>query len=179
MNPIDQYSTIQPLVKLDIDNAISKYADARQFDVAAIPAHTHTGTDTAIIDFTNLDNISRYVLYRILAPTTSCATGTSVGGSFTMPFGGYLASVGATVDTAGTTSTMTINVLKNAVTVLLGDIYIDSASKTSRNSTTAVILDSSKKNFLVGDIFTFNVDTVHTTPALGLTIFMKVIDVTP
>jgi hypothetical protein len=177
MNPLDQYSVLQPLVQKDIDNSIEKYASDRKYDVAQIPAHTHTGVESNKVDFENLDSRSRYILYRVIDKVTSLTTGTSVGGSIIMPFNGFLVDVGATVDTAGSTGTMTINVLNNGVSVLLKDIYIDSGAKTSRTSTTDVIIDSSKKNFIVGDIFTFNVDTVQGTPALGLTYFLKVIEV--
>lgn len=114
--------------------------------------------------------IIRYILYRVLAPTTTEATGTTVGGDLVMPFTGTLTSVGATVDTAGTTGTTQLDINKNTTTILSTKITIDSTEKTSRTAATPSVI--SVPTFVTGDIFTFDVDTVQTTPALGLTFFL-------
>ena len=102
-----------------------------------------------------------------------------------MPFQGYVTSVGATVDTAGTTGTTTVDINLTTIapaatsSILLTKITIDSTENSSRTAATPSVLDSSKVNFSTGDIFTFDVDAVSTTPAKGLTIFMNVVEMTP
>lgn len=149
-----------------------------QFNQSPIAAHTHNGSDSLPVNFSSLTNRTRYVLYRILDPTTDTATGTSIGGDFVMPFGGYVTAVGATVDTAGTTNKTTVDVLKNGTSVLSTKITIDSGSKTSRDASVPSILGS-VVSFDAGDIYTFNIDTVSATPAKGLTVFMNVVQTTP
>ncbi|TXG77194.1 hypothetical protein E6Q11_03175 [Candidatus Dojkabacteria bacterium] len=175
MEPLDVYSQIQPLVKNEINNALNDFADERQFDVAKIPAHTHTGVDSNKVSYGNLVNRTRYILYRIIIPTTDTAVANGVGGDFVMPFSGYITSVGATVDTAGTTNTTTIDLNKNGTSVLLTKITIDSTEKTSRTATTQPVLNSASVTFQTGDIFTWDIDAVSTTPAKGCTPFINVI----
>lgn len=127
-------------------------------------------------DYRFLNHRTRYVLYRILDPTTNNATGTTIGGDFVMPFGGTIEEVGATVDTAGTTGTLTVDINKNTNTIISTKITVDSAEKTSRTAATPYVL--SVRGFNKGDIFTFDVDAVHTTPAKGITIFMRVFELT-
>lgn len=115
--------------------------------------------------------IKRYVLYRVLAPTTTDAVGTTIGGDLVMPFTGTLTSVGATVDTAGTTGTTQLDIKKNTTTILSTKITLDSTEKTSRTAATPPVI--SVASFSTGDIFTFDVNTVQTTPALGLTFFLN------
>lgn len=43
----------------EIQNEILKYMDDKQFDISPIPAHTHNGTDSLLIDFTNLQNVTK------------------------------------------------------------------------------------------------------------------------
>lgn len=177
--PIEIYSELQPFIKKEIDDAIAKYASDRKFDVAQIPAHTHTGIEASPVSFNDLTERSRYILYRIVEATTSVTVASSVGGDFIMPFSGYITSTGATVDVAGTTGTMTIDIKKSGSSVFTNKITIDSGSKTSRSASTKSLLTSSKINFNIGDVFTFDVTTIQTTPAKGLSIFMNVIETTP
>lgn len=156
------------------DQAIQKYASDNQYDVSMIPAHTHSGADSLRVDFSNLANRTRFILYRILGPTTDTAISSSVGGDFVMPFEGFVSGVGATVDTAGTTGTTTIKINKNGTTILKTNITIDSTEKTSRTATVPAVIDISVRTFSTGDIFTFDVTAVSTTAAKGLTIFMNV-----
>lgn len=156
------------------DNAINQYASKNQFGVSMIPAHTHSGSDSIQVDYMDLTNKTHSILYRILSPTTATSVATTVGGDFVIPFSGYVTSVGATVDTAGTTNSTTIDIKKNASSIMNTKITINSGSKTSRTATVQPILNSSV-SFKEGDIFTFNVDAISTTPANGLTIFINVV----
>lgn len=170
--PIDIYSKIQPLVLNEIQN----YSSRKQFDVAKIPAHAHTGVDSDTIDFENIENPSRFILRTIVASDTNTTVANAVAGDLVMPFSGYITSIGATVDTAGTTNTTTIDVNKNGTTIMNTKITIDSAEKTSRTAVTPPVINTSLLTFQTGDIFTFDVDAISTTPAKGLTIFINVIE---
>jgi len=177
--PLDAYTNIQPLVQNEINQAMDAFSRLKEYSVADVPAHTHTGTDSNRVSYNNLTNRTRYIVYRLVSPDEDTAVANIVGGDFVMPFQGYITSVGATVDTAGTTNTTTVDVNKNGTTIMLTKITIDSTEKTSRTAATASVIDSSKVNFVVGDIFTFDVDAVSSTPAKGLTVFMNVTETTP
>lgn len=150
--------------------------------------HWHNGNDSPAFAFTNLTNRTRYIEYRIVAPTTAVAVAAKVGGDFSMPFGGNfvingvnMSSVGATVDTAGVTGNMTIDVLLNGTSIFnqvvtTTKITIATASKTSRGNTSQPLIQT--MSFLTGDVVTITVSTVQTTPALGLTVFLKVVETT-
>lgn len=167
----------------EVKKTIEEYLDNSQYRISPVPAHAHTGADSQQVDFNDLSNRVRYIEYRIVDYLTNCAVGTGIGGEVPLPFKGYITGVGATVDTAGTTNSMTINVLKGsatvaATTVLNTDIYVDSTKKSSRVSVIQSQLNPSRINFLVGDILSFNVDTISTTPAKGLTVFVNVVELT-
>ena len=139
--------------------------------------HTHNNADgTPYLDEElSIINTRRFILYRLLSPLSNNTATTTVGGDFVMPFPGYILEVGATVDTAGTTGTMTIDINKNGTTILPTKITIDSGEKTSRTAATLPAINPATKNFIVGDIFTFDVDAIQTTAAKGLTAYMNVV----
>ncbi len=58
MDPIDQYSNIQALVKKEIADAIAKYANDQKYAVTQVPVHTHNGIDSPKID---ADDIPQFV----------------------------------------------------------------------------------------------------------------------
>lgn len=170
---------IQQIIATEIKKAVEAKSINDSYRVADISAHTHNGVDSLIINFSNLENRTRYVIFRIVEAQTDTTIDTVVGGDFVIPFGGYITNVGATVDTAGTTNTTTIDVNKNASTILSTKITIDSTEKTSRTAAIPVVINPTLLTFIEGDIFTFDVDAVNATPAKGLTIFMNVVETTP
>lgn len=184
MEPLQVFEKIQPLLKVEIDNAIKSFASDKRYSVADIPAHTHNGTDSNPVDFSVVSNRTRFALYRIVDADIDTAVDTTVGGDFVMPFNGYITAVGATVDTAGTTGTTDIDFLVNGVSVLTTKVTIDSGEKTSRTAATPSVLNTqynsasatSYINFVTGDIFTFDIDAVSTTPAKGCTVFINIIE---
>lgn len=141
----------------------------------AIHEHIHDGNFSQRIRALDIFDLRRFILYRIVGPTTSDTVATSVGGDFVMPFSGVVLEVGATVDTAGTTGTMQIDINNNTASILTTKITLDSTEKTSRTAAILPVIDQTMANFKTGDIFTFDVDTVQTTPAMGLTIYMDVV----
>lgn len=154
---------------IDDDNSVN------QFAVAQTPYHTHNGSDSSFLDYTLMKNRTRYILYRAVLNTSDVTVTNKIGGDLSMPFGGYLVSVGYTVDTAGVTGTMTADFLINGVATISG-VSIPTATKTSRNNIPQTFIKSS---FLKGDIITFNVTAIQTTAAKGLTFFLKVVEITP
>lgn len=179
MEPLDSYTKIQPLVQHDIDLSMEKFASDRKYDVANIPAHTHTGKDSNKVDFSDLDNRKRFIVIRVLGSSTSTSISSTIGGDFVMPLGGYITGAVATVDTAGTTNPTTVDVKKNNTSIFTTKITIDSGSKTSRSAATPMVLNPSQVNFSVGDIITIDITTISTTAAKGLTVTLTAIETTP
>lgn len=178
MEPLDQFAKFQPMIQLEIDNKLKAFSNSSQYDVAEVPSHVHNGTDSAAVDFSNINNRTRFILYRIVNAVTDVAVANVAGGDFVMPFNGYITEVGATVDTAGTTNVTTVDINKNGSSVLLTKITIDSGEKTSRTGATLAVVNTGtttiQPTFIAGDIFTFDVDTVSTTAPKGLTVFINV-----
>lgn len=139
--------------------------------------HTHNGSDgTPYLDEElSIINTRKFIVYRCLPSTTNTSVANGVGGDFVMPFSGYISVVGATVDTAGTTNTTTIDVNKNGTSIMITKITIDSGEKTSRTAATPNVINQNYIAFSEGDIFTFDIDAISTTPAKGLSPFMKVV----
>lgn len=175
MNPLDLYSSIQELVKKDAGLVAGQVYDEKgtRYGVADVPIHTHNGVDSAKIDFQNLNSKVRYLLYRIIDSATSVTATTSVGGDFVMPFSGGILDMGVTVDTAGTTGTMTVDINLNGTTLMTTQkVSIATTVKTSRSNANQPIITT--KTFAKGDILTFDNDAVQTTPAKGETVFLVV-----
>lgn len=139
----------------------------------AIQTHIHDGNFSERIEALDIDSNYIYLLIRVVAATTDNTVATVVGGDYVMPYSGTIYDVGATVDTAGVTGTTQIDINRAGTTIMAATkITIDSAEKTSRTGVTLPII--SAPNFNLGDIFTFDVDTIQTTAAKGLTIFMVI-----
>lgn len=140
--------------------------------------HQHNGVDMYRVDESDLNNRARFVAYRALGPATA-HTVAVVGGAFVWPFAGLLYLAAATVDTAGSTGTGTIDILKNGTSVMvttkisLADGATDSrATGTTQPAITTVA-------FAAFDIITFSITAVQGTPALGLTVYMRGVQLTP
>lgn len=136
--------------------------------------HTHNGSDGSpyLDEAISIRNTRKNIIVILVDSITSITATTTLGGDFVMPFNGYFTEVGATVDTAGTTGTMTIDINKNGTTILPTKITIDSGEKTSRTAATPPVLSATSKNFVIGDIITFDVDAIHTTAAKGLKMYL-------
>lgn len=115
---------------------------------------------------------TRYILYRCINSIANEFVGSSVGGTLVMPFDGTITDIGATVDTAGDTGTTQLDVNNNGVSILSTKITIDDGETDSRTATTPPVI--STPDFVTGDIIDFDVDTVQTTPAQGLTFFINI-----
>ncbi len=141
--------------------------------------HTHNSADgTPYLDEElSIINTRRFILYRCVGDTTNTSVANIVGGYLVMPFDGYIldGGIGATVDTAGTTGTMTIDANKNGTAILSTKISIETTETDSRTAATQPVLKPDMKKFLIGDRFSFDIDAIASTPAKGLTIYMNVV----
>lgn len=139
----------------------------------ATTAEINTGTDTTraipIDQFVASARNVRYFLYRVVEATTDTAVATTKGGDLEIPITGTITEIGAYVDTAGTTGTMTIDVNLNGTTLMTTNkITIDTTEKSSRTAATAPALTTTA--ITAGDLITVDIDAIHTTAAKGLTI---------
>lgn len=149
----------------------------RAYNTNFIPLHTHNSVDgSPLLDGRySLVNTIYFFQNRIVANGTNTAVANVVGGDFVMPFNGFFAEIGATVDTAGVTGNTTIDVNNNGNTIMSTKITINTATKSSRVATAPALITPSLSGFSKGDIITFDIDAVSTTAAKGLTIFMTLI----
>ena len=139
----------------------------------ATSTEINTGTDSTrampVDQFVASNRNVRYILYRVLDSATNNAVGTTIGGDLEIPFTGTIVEIGAYVDTAGVTGTMTIDINKNTTTLMTANkVTIDTAEKSSRTAATAATLTTTA--ITAGDLITVDVDAIQTTPAKGLTI---------
>jgi len=131
--------------------------------------HKHSGAD-----LTQKIPQRRYFSLRLVANSTNTAVANVVGGDFSVPFSGYVDSIEATVDTAGTTGTTDVDVNINGSSIMTSKLKIDSTEKTTRTAATRPVIKSFA--FTAGDVFTFDVDAVSTTAAQGLTVHLTLIE---
>ena len=146
----------------------------------ATTAEIDTGTDTGraipIDQFVASDRNIRFITFRLIAKGTDCAVEASVGGDFVIPFAGTLLQsdsdknwCSANVDTAGTTGTMVVDVHKGGTTVMTTNkLDIETTEKSTNTATTQPDLTTTA--VAAGDIFTFDIDAIHTTAAKGLSV---------
>ena len=140
--------------------------------------HIHNSVDGTpkLDEAISIVNTRKFIIYRIVGDTTNTAVADAVGGYFVMPFSGYNERLGATVDTAGTTNSTTIDVNKNGTTIMTTKISIATATTSSRViTTTQPVIIPGQNSFLIGDRYSFDVDAISSTPAKGLSIFMNVV----
>lgn len=167
------YDKIQKFVLKDIKDYVAKYFKDSQYSNNMTPLHSHTGTDSPRVTFSDLRFIEEYEIIRAVASGTNTSVTATLGGDFVMPYAGTINLAGATVDTAGTTGDTTIDILKNGTSIFQTKITINSGAKTSRTATTQNVLKSDGSTiFAIGDIFTVDVTTISTTPAKGLSVFL-------
>lgn len=139
----------------------------------ATTAEINTGTDSTrampVDQYVASNRNVRYVLYRVLGNTTNCAAATTVGGDLECPITGTIVEIGGFVDTAGTTGTMVVDVnLAGATIMTTNKLSFDTTEKSTRTAATAPTLTTTAVT--AGDIFTVDIDSIHTTAAKGLTI---------
>ncbi len=148
-------------------------------------AEIDTGTDSTrampIDQYVASDRNIRFITIRIVEAATSVTATTSVGGDWVCPFTGTLVQsdsdlnfFSANTDTAGITGTMVVDVHKGGTTVMTTNkLDIETTEKSTNTATTQPDLTTTAVT--AGDVFTFDVDTIHSgTAALGLSITMAI-----
>ncbi len=182
----------------DIQQAITANAAQDQYGVADTSFHTHNSIDSSTLDFTDLSGRTRFIAYRLLAPTDAIAVANVVGGYFSLPFsGGFglpdtiggnlvnpITSTGkiavfATVDTAGTTNTTVVDIKISALgsatraTVFAG-FKLGILSGATSSLQTAQQPFFIIPRFNVGDRLSFDVTSVSSSVPLGLSVYIRV-----
>jgi hypothetical protein len=115
----------------------------------------------------------RYVLYRLLSPTTSTIPFSGLAGDLEIPFTGTLLDIVAYVDTAGVTGSMIVDVNKNGTSFMTTTkVSIETGEKSSRNAVSQPVLTTT--TVTEGDIVTFDIDSVQTTAAKGLSVLLVI-----
>lgn len=139
----------------------------------ATTAEIDTGTDSTrsmpVDQFVASKRNVRYIDILILGSDVDQAIDTTINGDFEIPFSGTIISIGAYVDTAGTTGSATYDVNLNGTTLMSATkITIETGEKSSRDATTQPVLSTTA--ITTGDLITVDIDAIQTTPAKGLKI---------
>jgi hypothetical protein len=174
-------TTVGTVTAGNVDAVVSAASTttAGKVELATI-AETDTGTDTgrAVTPDGLQGSIRnlRFIDIRLVDSATDVATGTSLQGDWVVPYACTLVQDDSNKnwfmawnDTAGTTGTMVIDVNKNGTTMMTTNkLDIESTEKSTADATTQP--DLTTTDLAAGDIITFDVDAVHTTPAKGLVV---------
>lgn len=151
----------------------------------ATAAEINTGTDTGrampVDQFVASNRNIRFITFRLIEADTACAADTTVGGDWVCPFTGTLLQsdtyknwCSANNDTAGVTGTMVVDVHKGGVTVMTTNkLDIETGEKSTNTATTQP--DLTVTAVTAGDVFTFDIDAVHSgTAAKGLSVTLAI-----
>jgi len=149
-----------------------------------ITSEIDTGTDSTrampIDQFVASDRNIRFMTFVLVEAATDVATATTIQGDFRIPFTGTIIQLdgdphffAAYNDTAGTTGTMVVDVHLNGTTIMTTNkLDIETTEKSSATATTQPDLTTTAVT--AGDIFTFDIDAIHTTAAKGLKVQMAI-----
>jgi len=150
----------------------------------ATTAEIDTGTDSTrampVDQFVASKRNIRWLVFNLVEAGTDCATATNIAGDFVSPIAGTILQsdsspfyIYATNSTAGETGTMVVDVSINGTSIMTTNkLDIDSTEKTT--TTGATKPDLTTTALAVGDIITIDIDTIHTTAAKGLTVYIAV-----
>lgn len=150
----------------------------------ATTAEIDTGTDTTrampVDQFVASKRNIRWLTFNLVEATTDCATATNIAGDFVSPIAGTILQsdltpfyLYATNSTAGTTGTMVVDININGTTIMTTNkLDFDTGEKTTTTASTPPDLTTTA--LAVGDIITIDIDSIHTTAAKGLTVYIGV-----
>ena len=121
----------------------------------------------------------RFIDFDIVEYSTNVATGTNLA-IWQAPFAGTIVQDDANPDYfaaytagAGTTGTMVVDIHLNGTTIMTTN-KLDIETTEKDTTTAATQPDLTTTSFSAGDLFTIDVDAIHTTPATGLKVRMAV-----
>jgi len=145
-----------------------------------------TGTDTdrvmSVDDFQASKRNLRWLVFNLVEAATDTAAATNIAGDFVSPIAGVIQQsdttpfyLYATNSTAGTTGTMVVDVSIGGTSIMTTNkLDFDTTEKTT--TTAATPPDLTTTALAVGDIITIDIDTIHTTAAKGLTVYIGVLE---
>lgn len=150
----------------------------------ATAAEVDTGTDaTRAVSPDGLQGSNRnirYLIFSLIDPDTDVAVDTDIGGDFTIPFAGTILQddtlhdqLAATNDAAGVTGTQIVDIHLNGTTIMITN-KLDTETGNKGTQDAATQPDLTTTVIVAGDILTFDVDAIHTTPGKGLKILMAI-----
>lgn len=150
----------------------------------ATTAEIDTGTDSTrampVDQFVASKRNIRWLVFNLVKAGTDCAVATNIGGDFVSPIAGTILQsdstpfyLYATNSTAGATGTMVVDVSLNGTSIMTTNkLDFDTGEKTTTTASTPP--DLTDTTIAVGDILTVDVDSLHTTAAKGLTLYMAI-----
>jgi hypothetical protein len=150
----------------------------------AIASEIDTGTDNSrampIDQFVASKRNIRWLVFNLVEKATNCAAATNIAGDFLSPIGGTILQsdttpfyLYATNSTAGTTGNMVVDISIGGTSIMTTNkLSFDSTEKTT--TTAATMPDLTTTTLAVGDIITIDIDSIHTTAAKGLTVYIGV-----
>lgn len=169
----------------DVTDLVSAASDtvAGKVELATI-AETDTGSDaTRALTSDGLQgsvrNI-RWLVFNLVEANTDCSIATNIAGDFVSPIAGEILQsdttpfyLYATNSTAGTTGTMVVDISIGGTSIMTTDkLDFDTTEKTTTTASTPPSLTTT--SLAVGDIITIDIDSIHTTTAQGLTVYIAV-----
>jgi len=116
--------------------------------------------------------IQRFLQIRVTDSQANNGVASTIAGDIRATVSGTIIDAYAYVDTAGVTGIETVNIKKNGTTIFSTVINIDSTVKNSKDSAIQPVL--SVTSVTANDIFTVDVNAIHTTPAKGLTVVIVI-----
>jgi len=145
----------------------------------ASAAEINTGTDATKIvpvdQFVASKRNLKHIEIELVAGTTDVAVAASIDGDKRLPtVTGTIVDVGAYVSTAGVTGNMVIDIHLAGTTIMTTNkITIATAQKSSEDGgATQPALTTTA--YTANAILTFDVDSIQTTPAKGLTVWLDI-----
>lgn len=150
----------------------------------ATTAEIDTGTDSTrampVDQFVASKRNIRWLTFNLVEAGTDVAIATNIGGDFLSPIAGTILQddstpffLYATNSTAGTTGTMVVDISIGGTSIMTTNkLDFDTTEKTT--TTAATPPDLTTTTLAVGDIITIDIDSIHTTAAKGLTVYMAI-----
>jgi hypothetical protein len=150
----------------------------------ATTAEIDTGTDSTraipVDQFVASKRNIRWLVFNLVEAATECAVATNIAGDFVSPIAGTILQndstpfyLYATNSTAGSTGTMVVDISINGTSIMTTNkLDFDTGEKTTTTASTPP--DLTTTSLAVGNIITIDVDSIHTTAAKGLTVYMAI-----
>ena len=150
----------------------------------ATTAEIDTGTDTTrampVDQFVASKRNIRWLVFNLVEAATDCAADTNIGGDWVSPIAGTILQsdstpfyLYATNSTAGVTGNMIVDISLGGTSIMTTNkLSFDTTEKTT--TTAATPPDVTDTTIAVGDILTIDIDSIHTTAAKGLTLYLAI-----